>query len=461
MIVVHHMDKWAYCNLDLIEEVLEKEKKAVVLIAGASSSGKSFCAEYLTGMLKANGHQAVTISLDQYNIGLSGIIPNKVNLNYFQGSLPNMEVIRSRIKDIIIDVPFDKKYAPSVLVKIQRSLKDLLSSEQMPIFLRGLKEEWARLNFDETTVYDLKEATEDIKKLMQNKTIEAKEYSKIISERIPSGKTICGKDYDCIIVEGIYALDRSMLDAFRGRRYVLKSFIAGNAKSLFLRRIIRDSKISSASNAFTTRLYFTSILKSYLETIFPSRLASDVLLYNDMTFSEIRNGDLYTTKEEIKIVDDRKARRLIKESTIESLSYQKDTYFTCQGEKEDAADSNVLRLRSLSYDEGRTYVPSSLVHKGKSKVRRDGKIIRPINIIVREGEFYDVWKDESACLKDFLSAGFFIGPVRYKKKYRLDYKGQKLVLNCIQGEKTILELNRPYRKEVVEEIRQKLRSTKS
>lgn len=457
MIVVHHMDKWAYCNLDLIEEVLEKEKKAVVLIAGASSSGKSYCADYLTTMLESNNHHAVTISLDQYNIGLSGIIPNKVNLNYFHNSLDNMGAIRGRIKEIINDVPFDKKYSPAVLQKIQKALKDTISSEEMPVFLRGLKEEWAKLNFDETTVYDLKEATDDIKKLMQNKTIEAKEYSKIISERVPSGKVIDGKDYDCIIVEGIYALDRSVLEAFRGRKYVIKSFVAGNAKSLFLRRIIRDSKISSASNAFTTKLYFTSILKSYQETIFPSRLESDVLLYNDMTFSEIRNGDLYTTKEEIQIVDERKAKRLIKESKIESLSYQKDTYFTCQGEREDSQDSNVLRLRSLSYDEGKTYIPSSLVHKGKSKVRRDGKIIRPINIIVREGEFYDVWKDESACLKDFLSAGFYIGPVRYKRKYRLDYRGQKLVLNWIQGEKTILEINRPYHKEVLDELRKKLK----
>ena len=96
MIVVHHVDKWGYCNLDLVEEVLEKEKKAIVLIAGASSSGKSFCADYLATMLKHNGHHAVTISLDKYNVGLSGIIPNKVNANYFSGGLKDMKTIRKR-----------------------------------------------------------------------------------------------------------------------------------------------------------------------------------------------------------------------------------------------------------------------------------------------------------------------------------------------------------------------------
>ena len=311
MIVVHHVDKWGYCNLDLVEEVLEKEKKAIVLIAGASSSGKSFCADYLATMLKHNGHHAVTISLDKYNVGLSGIIPNKVNANYFSGGLKDMKTIRKRIKDIIYDVPFDKKYAPEVLDRIADSLSDVIDPSRMPTFLKGLKEEWAKLNFDETTVYDLKEACRDIKKLCQDKRIRAKEYSKIVSERVPSDLIIDGKDYDCIIVEGIYALDKTVLRELGKAKNVVKDFIAGNAKSLFLRRIIRDSKISSASNAFTTKLYFTSILKSYQETIFPSRLESDILLYNDMAFSEIRAGDLYTTQEEIHILDERKAKKLL------------------------------------------------------------------------------------------------------------------------------------------------------
>lgn len=453
MIVVHHVDKWGFCNLDLIEEVLEKEKKAIVLIAGASSSGKSFCADYLATMLKHNNHHAAIISLDKYNVGLSAIIPNKVNENVFHGTLKHMKTIHKRIKDIIYDVPFDRKYDGEVLEKIRLALKDVVPEKNMDTFLDGLSVEWGKLNFDETSVYDLKEAARDIKKLCEDKKITAKEYSKIVSERVASDKVLDGKDYDCIIVEGIYALDNQLLREFSKAKNVIKDFIAGNAKSLFLRRIIRDNKISSASNAFTTKLYFTSILKSYQETIFPSRLHSDIMLYNDMAFSEIRAGDLYTTKEEIPILDEKKAKKLLKLSTIESLSYQKDTYFTCPGEKTDSVVSNVLRLRSLSQDEGKTYVPSSLVHKGKAKLRKDGKIIRPINILVKEGEFEKVWESESDCLKDFLSAGFFIGPVRYKRKYRLDYKGQKLVLNWVEGENIVLELNRPYKRETLQEIR--------
>ena len=52
----HHLDKFGYANLDLCEELLESEKKAIVLISGASSSGKSFSAEYLRELLERNGH---------------------------------------------------------------------------------------------------------------------------------------------------------------------------------------------------------------------------------------------------------------------------------------------------------------------------------------------------------------------------------------------------------------------
>ena len=97
----HHLEKWANANIDLVEEVLEKNKKAVVVLAGASSSGKSYCARVLKQALEYNGHKAIVISLDNYNVGLSGIIPNKVNVNYFDGKISNIKEIIARIKDII------------------------------------------------------------------------------------------------------------------------------------------------------------------------------------------------------------------------------------------------------------------------------------------------------------------------------------------------------------------------
>ena len=453
MIVVHHMDKWGYANLDLVEERLETDKKAIVLIAGASSSGKSFCATYLTELLKKFSHKAYTISLDQYNVGLSAIIPNKVNLNYFNGELTNIKEIEKRIKKIIYHVDFDSKYSDEVLEKIRVAVADLISVEKMNMFLKGLKAEWKVLNFDETSVYDLKEASDDVKALLEGKTITEKVYSKIFSERVQSKKKIDGSLYDVIIVEGIYALNSLILNSFSNS--LIKNFIAGNPKSLFLRRIIRDAKISSANNTFTTKLYFTNIIKAYNETILPSRLNADCLFFNDMTFEEMRNGELYTTKDEIE-VEKNALDSFIAKTKIISKEYQKDIFFSTSGEAfNDSLFSNVLRLREVSYDSGITYVPSSLVHKGVAKRRKDGKIIRPINVIIKEGEFFKVWDDENSCLKDFLSAGFLIGPVKEKIKTKFIYKGQELTLHQVEGDKDYLEFSLPYKKKVVDELKEK------
>ena len=459
MFSYHHLDKWAFANLDLVEEILETESKAVVVIAGASSSGKSYAASYLSGLLSKNGHRAYTISLDQYNYGLSHIIPEKVNKNYFDSSIGDIEEIKDEIKEIIYDIPFEEKYGEKSLSLVENRFKDRMGPDILSLFLRGLSEEWAKLNLDETSVYNLKEASEDVKTLLEGGTIQTKLYSKIVSERVPTDVTVSGKVLDVVIVEGIYALDNEFLDCFKGCNALVKNFISGSPKSLYLRRILRDLRISSASSAFTTKLYFTSIQKSYMETIYPSRLNADVILFNDMSFSEMRAGDLYTTKDEIHTNDNDTIAWLLADSEIYSQEYQRDTYFVTPLEKPDSVQSNILRLREISNDGGKTYVPSSLVHKGQAKVRKDGKIIRPINVILKEGEFGQVWKDVSDCYNDFLSSGFQIGQVKKKIKTRIVYEGQNLAVRQVDGEGAYIEIGSPRNEEVLNEIKKRIKDS--
>jgi uridine kinase/adenylate cyclase class IV len=436
----HHMDKWAFANLDLIEEILETKKKAVVLIAGASSSGKSFAAEFLTQVLLKNGHKAVTISLDQYNYGLSGIIPNKVNANYYDGKLPNLLPIERKIKDVIYDVSFEEKYSDAVLPAIQKAIHGLLPKEKTDAFLKHLQEEWKVVNFDEPTVYNLKEAADDVRLLYSDRVIREKRYSKVVSERIPNDTTLSGKGYDVVIVEGIYGLNSVLVDALKGLP-VIKDFIDGNPKSLFLRRIIRDQKLTSADNVFTVSIYFKYIVKAYLETILPCRDSADVILNNDMSFTELRAGDLYTTKTQFQVHNPTLLAEILKNGTVTGTSLQKDIYFTVPDEN--LAQNNILRFREISHDRGKTYTPSSLVHKGAPKVRKDDKLIRPINILLREGQLQKVFPNEDACLAAFRSAGFLVGPVEKKKKIRLTYHGQILTIRDIEGQDSYLEFSKP------------------
>lgn len=450
----HHPDKWASANIDLIEETLEKEKKAVVFIAGASSSGKSYCARLLSRTLEKYSHHACIISLDSYNHGLSGIIPNKVNLHYFNGSLTHLDEIIKIIKDIIIKIPFSKKYDENTLNLIRPAIKDYFpDKDTLEKFLQALHSEWKVLNFDEPTVYDMNLAAEDVKALLRGESVEKKEYSKIVSERIPSGVTLKGKDYDVIILEGIYALNSALISMF-DRDRIITNFIDGNPKTLFLRRIIRDAKATSAGSTFTTSLYFRFIIPSYISTILPSRENADVVYINDMSFLEKKYGDLYTTKMEVHTNSKEAIDHILRHSKIDRIIYERDTFFMAPNEENQS--DNILRLRAYSFDEGRTYIPSSLVHKGIPKVRKDGKIIRPINVLIKEGEFGKVWKDEVSCLQDFASAGFLIGPIQKKIKWRIRYKEQMLTIRYVEGRGYFVEFDDTKDGDAVKFIRETL-----
>lgn len=446
---LHHIDKWGFANVDFGEEILEKNQKALILIAGASSSGKSYGAVFLKQMLEKMGHKACIISLDQYNGGLSRIIPNKVNLNYFNSSIKDMGRIYCKIKPIIENVDFSSKYDETRLSLIKDALKDDFNESDLDKFITGLGIEWSKLNFDEPSVYDLKEASRDIKDLLKGKTIEEKLYSKVVSERIKSNSIINGNECSFIIVEGIYALNDELLDELKGIE-IVKNFIDGNPKSLFLRRLIRDMGSTSASTSFTAKLYFSSIMDSYRQTILPSRSKADLVLDNDMSFAELRSGNLYLSKNLYPINSKEGLKRLEDNSLVVERSFQKDFYIVCENEKQE--ENNILRFRETSFDEGKTYKPASLVHKGAPKWRKDNKIIRPVNVLLDENCIQDVWKDEESCLYDFLTNGFMINRIEIKIKTRIIYKGYNITLFEAKDRNNNLEIGDDIPASILEEV---------
>lgn len=446
---LHHIDKWGFANVDFGEEILEKNQKALILIAGASSSGKSYGAVFLKQMLEKMGHKACIISLDQYNGGLSRIIPNKVNLNYFNSSIKDMGRIYCKIKPIIENVDFSSKYDETRLSLIKDALKDDFNESDLDKFITGLGIEWSKLNFDEPSVYDLKEASRDIKDLLKGKTIEEKLYSKVVSERIKSNSIINGNECSFIIVEGIYALNDELLDELKGIE-IVKNFIDGNPKSLFLRRLIRDMGSTSASTSFTAKLYFSSIMDSYRQTILPSRSKADLVLDNDMSFAELRSGNLYLSKNLYPVNSKEGLKKLEDNSLVVERSFQKDFYIVCENEKQE--ENNILRFRETSFDEGKTYKPASLVHKGAPKWRKDNKIIRPVNVLLDENCIQDVWKDEESCLYDFLTNGFMINRIEIKIKTRIIYKGYNITLFEAKDRNNNLEIGDDIPASILEEV---------
>lgn len=436
----HHLDKWEYMNLDLCEEVLEHSSRCVVFIGGASSSGKSFCAKNLKRVLEGNGHKALVVSTDNYNKGISGIITDKVAEKYFGGDLPNREKVVREVKSVLLKTPFSKKFDRDCLDQIKPKLASFLAPADLSKYLDGCAEEIKHLNFDEPDVYDLSSVATDIKALLAGKTVSCKKYSKVVSEQVPAHSHYDGSKYQVLIVEGIYVLSDHLLDRF-DRGMAVTNFIEGSPKSLFLRRVIRDNKITSSPSYYTIGMYFHNIVKSYNETIIPSRDNAMVIFNNDMTFAELREGNLYLTKDRVKVTNPLFIQEMLNKAKLLSTTFQKDIYFTGIGEPSDF--NNLLRLRELSTDGGKTYVPSSLVNKGSPKARRDGKVIRPINVLLKEGDFFKVFGSEKDFLDNMTAAGFAIDRQVFKVKRRITYDGYRFTISDFRGEGVWLEFADP------------------
>lgn len=188
-------------------------------------------------------------------------------------------------------------------------------------------------------------------------------------------------------------------------------------------------------------MYFNYIAKSYKESIQPSMKNADVILDNNMSFAELREGTLYTTKERTKITNPDFLSKLWNASKTVKTVYQKDIYIKGNGEPSDV--NSIIRMRELSNDKGKTYKPSSLVSKGVPKYRRDMKEIRPINILLSEQDFPKVFNSEEDFLNKVKCADFVVQQIIYKTKIYLRYKGFKLVLTEIPNDGIYLELTDP------------------
>lgn len=434
---VHHLDKWAFINLDFVAEILEKRKRCAVTIGGATSSGKSFSAEYLCAFLNMNKIPAIIISTDNYNKGISGIVTDKIDEKFFHGQMPNKDKVRDIVRNIIRDSPFEQKFSKENCEKIKNQTRNLLTNEEFKTYINGCKNELKNLSFDEPSVYDLKEVASDVKKLLNGKIIRQKKYSKVSSERVPDSDTIDGSRYKVIVIEGIYVLTDDLIGELE-RKSLIANFVEGNPKSLFLRRVIRDQKNTGLPNYLTISMYFNFIAKSYKESIQPSSSNADIILDNNMSFAELREGTLYMTKEKVKVTNPEFLNRLWENSRTIKTVYQKDLYIRGKGEPPDL--NSIIRMREVSKDKGKTYIPVSLVSKGVPKYRQDTKEIRPINVLLNENEFSKVFKSEEDFLSKVSQADFILGQTVYKVKRYLNYKGYKLILTDIKNDGIYLEL---------------------
>lgn len=424
------MNEWLYANLDFVEECKEKGLKPICLIGGASSSGKSFLSNQLQSFLLSNNLKSIIISTDNYNNGIAKNIFDIVDKKYYNGTILNKDKIVQNIKDVIISSSFENKFCDENLQKIESLCKVLINVEPQ-VFLKNLKYEFDHINFDTKTVYDLGQVAVDLSLLSQNKSIQEKQYSKLTSERLENiNNIINGNDYDVIIVEGIYALDKSVINDLQNAN-TTKTFVECNDKYLFVRRLIRDSKATNCPSSFIIKNYFEFVSPEYHKNILPTKLNADFIVNNDMSFAELREGTL-TSQERYKL-NFETLKMVLKNSKFLKNTYLQDIYFG------DMNDKDLLRLRLEGTDKNNLSL-ESLTYKGQQRLRKDNKLVRPIHILCNQNDLNRLFENKQVLMKRFESIGLDKYQTVNKRRIIVLYKGKILKLDYFDRNEIYVEI---------------------
>jgi len=240
-----------------------------------------------------------------------------------------------------------------------------------------------------------------------------------------------------IIVEGIYALNDKLLSELNNKNYI-KNFVQGNEKTLFLRRLIRDAKITGAGSAFTVKNYFDYVYPNYKNSILPTKKIADIFCDNNMTFEELRTGNKVSKQQKAKVQNYNILTYLINNATNINTVYERDLYIENNNKTKNEFD-NILRLRTISNNGGKNYHLSSLVHKGAKKLRKDNLVLRPVNILIKEGEFENIYDNENQFLDKLKENGFRVSKTIVKKRTRLTVNNNNYKIDEINNQGVFLE----------------------
>lgn len=424
--LLDNKNKWCYANLDLVEEIIETGNKPIVMVCGASSSGKSYCSNILKSFFEEKGFKTITISTDDYSKGISKIIFDATNSKYYNGLLENKEKIVEIIKEITINTGFSYKLCDENLEKLSLRLKDYINHNEISYFLKHLKFELDNINFDKVSNYDLKLLSSDINELSNGKNVSIKNYSKITGERQESGNSNYNSDFDIIIIEGIYALNSNLTKRLN-ENVLVKNFIDCDDKSLFIRRILRDLKGTSCDKKFIIKNYLKFVAKEYFKTVLPSKDNADIILQNNMSFDELRNGEFLENQLKYKI-NKEDLQDFMRNAVVVSKIIQRDTYLFCDKK----STSNILRLREVSY--GNDFLMENLVHKGECRIRKDKKLIRPVNIIANQHELYEMFSSKYELINELKEVGINNYKVITKQRVLINYYGENIKVDKINNQ---------------------------
>lgn len=330
---------------DWCEQILQtlksnKEKK-YVLIAGASSSGKTYRCDVLKDYLTSQGKNCLLVSLDSFYKGISKTIVEKTFLTKeFNEIISQRENLIKIVRSVTENSTFPNKFSIQNQTKLKEELNKVLNSETAERFFNSIKKEYENINFDEPFAIDFEMIVDQIKS-KQNLVLPA--YSFQINERIKDKEKIFNKDdFDVILLEGIYGLREEILNNVNKNSITTTAIVCDN-KTMLVRRLNRDIKQgrSSLTPQQTFISFFKQVMPSYYQFIKPSFKNADIILNSSLTYEEMVEKDQPT---QIKLKYDINDKKHLTDAILTRSEKQTDYYLT---DNTNNKNNITLRVREI------------------------------------------------------------------------------------------------------------------
>ena len=423
----YDLTEWKAEMLRKINEILTGQEKVVVSLAGASASGKGEASDQLKRELENEGKRILVISTDDFYRGIARMLVEKLT-GYIDISSINIGEFMDKIQVIISDKDFPDKFDSDTLDRVKDYLTEIDFQGDIDSVANGLVTEFNSIDFDNPDAVDLEALDTAIGALKNDQEVALPIYSMKKCE--PSGeKTVSGKNYDVILVEGIYGLNSEATG-----KTDIKSFIESDLRTLLMRRMRRDVIGGRAPFPPELSLWITLeiVLPAYQKYTLPDRSKADMVLKNDFTLKETFDTASYDVQDKIPLTAEESAALIGKFGKPSTEVTQEDYYYT-----NDAEGHNPDHLIRARVENGKL---KDLIHKGSKISRSDSKIFRPTETYIQPGQFGDKFKNPKNLEASFQKAGFRLAGILKKKRQVYRVGNIEVNYDEIEGLGSYLEL---------------------
>lgn len=424
---MEELKKW---QEDIHSEIKSNGQRKVVLIAGASGSGKSHNSKLLCEYLNDRGVKACVFSADNYYKGVSRIIVEKMflnNLDLIKYESRKNEII-GIVKSVIQNYPSTEKFCAENKNKIYDAVYKYISKKDAEKIVEQLEREYANINFDEPFALQLDTLVKDINSLIMGKDIILPNYSFATSEvEFLKENTLAG-NFDVYIIEGLYVLRDEVFGALN-QEGVVPALIDCDIKTLLSRRLNRDIKSgrTTFSPEQTIISTLTKTMPSYCEYIEPFNKNSRHTLSSTLTQEEI---DKKESSSQLKFKVNTNQLRAINALNLNIISGKNQIDYYFQG---GASDDFIVRLREVNGQ------ATKLTFKNNTKSHSN---------IDRKIEEYDLSgfslenKNIKPFLENLIKSGFKLDKIIDKNRIIYSYKGITIKLDNVKDIGTFIEFDK-------------------